>query len=69
MLPIKETVCAASPEFVIEKVTSEVSQAVPVLAWGLGMERILTDYYKIKDLRDIYRNDIQQLRETKIKVK
>jgi phenylalanyl-tRNA synthetase alpha subunit len=39
---------------------------VPVLAWGLGMERIITDYYKITDLRDIYKNDVQQLREAKM---
>ncbi|MFT4250537.1 MAG: phenylalanine--tRNA ligase subunit alpha [Candidatus Woesearchaeota archaeon] len=36
---------------------------VPVLAWGLGMERIITAYYEIKDLRDIYSNDLQRLRE------
>ncbi len=41
---------------------------VPVLAWGLGMERIITDYYKITDLRDIYRNDVQQLREARLRV-
>jgi phenylalanyl-tRNA synthetase alpha chain len=34
----------------------------PVLAWGLGLERIITDYYDIDDLRDIYRNDMEQLR-------
>jgi len=39
---------------------------IPVLAWGLGMERIITDYYKITDLRDIYRNDVQQLREARL---
>jgi phenylalanyl-tRNA synthetase alpha chain len=37
----------------------------PVLAWGLGMERIITDYYKITDLREIYDNDIKRLREIK----
>lgn len=38
---------------------------VPVLAWGLGMERIITSYYNIKDLRELYDNDIKRLRETK----
>ena len=35
---------------------------VSVLAWGLGLERVITDYYGITDLRDIYRNDLAQLR-------
>ncbi len=37
----------------------------PVLAWGQGLERILVDYYKIKDLREIYSNDLKMLREIK----
>jgi len=49
-----------------EVVQPLLGKAVPVLAWGLGMERIITDYYKITDLRDIYRNDVQQLREAKL---
>lgn len=35
---------------------------VPVLAWGQGMERIITEYYKLDDLRAMYGNDIEQLR-------
>lgn len=35
---------------------------VPVLAWGLGLERIITAYYQITDLRDCYKNDLEQLR-------
>ncbi len=38
---------------------------VPVLAWGLGMERIITAYYGINDLRSLYDNDIKRLREIK----
>ncbi|MCD4759271.1 phenylalanine--tRNA ligase subunit alpha [archaeon] len=38
---------------------------VPVLAWGLGLGRIVTQYYGINDLRDFYKNDIKQLREMK----
>ena len=42
---------------------------VPVLAWGLGMERIITAYYGITDLREIYKNDVKFLREVKAWVK
>ena len=42
---------------------------IPVLAWGQGMERLITEYYKIADLRELYRNDIKQLREIKAWVK
>ncbi len=42
---------------------------VPVLAWGQGFDRIITDYYKIADLREIYRNDIKELREKKFWIK
>jgi len=38
-------------------------KAVPVLAWGQGFDRIIMEYYKIKDLREMYANDIKQLRE------
>lgn len=41
----------------------------PVLAWGMGMERIITAYYDIKDLRDIYKNDLEQLRNAKLFIK
>ena len=38
---------------------------IPVLAWGQGIDRIITDYYKIKDLRDMYGNNLKQLRNQK----
>ena len=38
---------------------------VPVLAWGLGMGRIITEYWEINDLRELYKNDLKQLRELK----
>jgi len=38
---------------------------VPVLAWGQGFDRIIMDYYKIKDLRELYKNDLNQLRKMK----
>lgn len=48
----------------------EVSKAllgfeVPVLAWGQGMERIIAEYYKISDLRQLYGNDFKLLRNVK----
>ena len=36
---------------------------VPVLAWGPGFDRIIMDFFQIKDLRDMYKNDITKLRE------
>ncbi|MEK6873280.1 MAG: phenylalanine--tRNA ligase subunit alpha [Nanoarchaeota archaeon] len=42
---------------------------VPVLAWGPGFDRILMDYYEIKDLRELYKNDIKQLRGMKVWIK
>jgi len=36
---------------------------VPVLAWGQGIDRIVTEFFGIKDLRDMYRNDLNKLRE------
>lgn len=52
-----------------EVVQPLLGKAVPVLAWGLGMERIITDHYRITDLREIYKNDAQQLREAKLWVR
>ncbi len=37
----------------------------PVLAWGQGMGRIISDYWKITDIRDLYKNDLKQIREIK----
>ena len=39
---------------------------VPVLAWGQGMERSIMEYYKIKDLRHLSNNDIQELKDMKL---
>jgi len=46
-----------------EVVIPLLGRDVPVLAWGLGMERIITDYYSITDLRHIYDNDLERLRK------
>jgi len=49
-----------------EVVEPLLGKDIPVLAWGLGVERLIIDYYNITDIREIYRNDIQMLRETKM---
>ncbi len=48
-----------------EVTKSLIGIEVPVLAWGFGLGRILCPYYGIKDLRDLYKNDLKQLREMK----
>ena len=48
-----------------EVVVPLLGKDIPVLAWGLGLGRIITQYYDIKDLRDFYKNDIKQLMEMK----
>ena len=42
-----------------------LGEYIPVLAWGPGFDRTLMDYYKIKDLRELYKNDFEQLRKIK----
>ena len=42
---------------------------IPILAWGPGFDRILMDYYQIKDLRELYKNDLSQLRKMKFWIK
>ena len=37
----------------------------PVLAWGQGMGRIIMEYWKLNDIRELYKNDVKQLREMK----
>jgi len=46
-----------------------LGEHVPILAWGPGLDRILIDYYKIKDLRELYENDIKNLREKEVWLK
>lgn len=48
-----------------EVVKSLLGIDIPVLAWGLGLERIIKGYYNTKDIRSLYENDIGQLREIK----
>jgi phenylalanyl-tRNA synthetase alpha chain len=46
-----------------EVVEPLLGEQVPVLAWGPGFDRIMMEYYKITDLRDLYRNDLSQMRK------
>ncbi|MBT4540338.1 phenylalanine--tRNA ligase subunit alpha [Candidatus Woesearchaeota archaeon] len=48
-----------------EVVKPLLGRDVPVLAWGPGLDRMITSAYKIKDIRDLYRNDLKQLKEMK----
>ena len=38
---------------------------IPVLAWGRGFDRIIMEYFKITDLREMYKNEITKLRNMK----
>ncbi len=52
-----------------EVTESLLGEPVPVLAWGPGFDRIMLEFYKIKDLREIYSNDLNQLRNMKFWMK
>jgi len=39
---------------------------IPVLAWGPGFDRIIMEFFEITDLRDMYRNDLNKLRDMKV---
>jgi phenylalanyl-tRNA synthetase alpha chain len=42
-----------------------LGKPIPILAWGQGFDRIITEFYKIKDLRELYNNNIKELRQKK----
>ncbi len=42
-----------------------LGEHIPVLAWGPGFDRTLMDYYETKDLRELYKNNLTQLRKMK----
>ncbi len=48
-----------------EVTTPLLGKPVPVLAWGQGLDRIIMDAYKIKDLREMYSNNLKSLRSKK----
>lgn len=39
---------------------------IPVLAWGQGFDRIIMEHYSIKDLREMYSNNLKDLRNRKV---
>jgi len=48
-----------------EVVVPLLGEYIPVLAWGPGFDRSIMEHYEIKDLREMYENDITKLREMK----
>ncbi len=46
-----------------------LGKAMPVLAWGPGFDRMVMKLFDIKDMRDLYKNDLNQLRKIKFLVK
>jgi phenylalanyl-tRNA synthetase alpha chain len=49
-----------------EVVIPLLGEYIPVLAWGPGFDRMLMDYYQIKDLRELYQNNLHQLRSMRV---
>lgn len=49
-----------------EVVKPLLGKDIPVLAWGLGIERTVKDYYKITDIRELYLADLKKIREAKL---
>ncbi len=48
-----------------EVVKPLLGKEIPVLAWGLGLERIIMNYYNFTDIRNTYTDNINLLRESK----
>lgn len=48
-----------------EVVEPLLGKDIPVLAWGPGFDRIMMEFYRINDIRELYKNDIKRLREIK----
>ncbi len=46
-----------------------LGKSIPVLAWGPGFGRMLMKLFDIKDIRDLYKNDLTQLRKIKFLIK
>jgi len=42
-----------------------LGKPIPVLAWGPGFDRMMMLLYGISDMRELYKNDINQLRDIK----
>lgn len=48
-----------------EVVVPLLGEYIPVLAWGMGFDRLIMENYKITDIRELYQNNINNLREIK----
>ncbi len=42
-----------------------LGKPIPVLAWGPGFDRMMMGIYAISDMRELYKNDLDQLRKIK----
>ncbi len=49
------------------EVTKPLGLEEPVVAWGLGLERLAMIYYGFEDIRDIYQSDLDWLRTFSLK--
>lgn len=49
-----------------EEVTRPFGCTVPVLAWGLGLERLAMFRYGLGSIRELYHSDISWLREVSL---
>lgn len=49
------------------EVTRPLGLKEPVVAWGLGLERLAMIYYGFEDIRDIYQSDVDWLRTFTLK--
>jgi phenylalanyl-tRNA synthetase alpha chain len=52
-----------------EVVIPLLGKDIPVLAWGPGIDRMITSAYKLTDIRQLYKNDLKELRQAKIWLK
>ena len=59
----------ASGIFRPEVVVPLLGQNIPVLAWGPGFDRMVMLANKLKDLRELYKNDLTKLRNMKFWMK
>lgn len=52
-----------------EVTTALFGKHIPTLAWGPGIDRIIMKIMGIKDMRDLYKNNLTQLRKIKTLIK
>ncbi|MEE8167406.1 MAG: phenylalanine--tRNA ligase subunit alpha [Candidatus Hydrothermarchaeales archaeon] len=49
-----------------EELTKPLGVSVPVIAWGIGIDRLAMFKLGIKDIRDLFTQDLKWLRESKV---